>query len=179
MCHTRHKGSCLSWPASLHQVQSLYCSCVSCHVGWTDREQIRSRINNNDRRTFRPQRPLLTVYRTKETAVCDMLYDKHWSMVSCNHCYWFCYISAHDQFARYWQSSNEPLQHHLVMCWCMDCVWACGVGCHLPASSSTLCTVQRGYTYVLRIGLIHALCNLLASVSDDSPQLNVCSLPCI
>ena len=34
-----------------------------------DREQIRSRINNNDCRTFRPRRPLSTAYRTKETAV--------------------------------------------------------------------------------------------------------------
>ena len=41
----------------------IYC------IGRTDREQIRSRINNNDCRTFRPQRPLSTAYRTKETAV--------------------------------------------------------------------------------------------------------------
>ena len=38
-------------------------------IGRTDREQIRSRINNNDCRTFRPRRPLSTAYRTKETAV--------------------------------------------------------------------------------------------------------------
>ena len=35
-------------------------------IGRTDREQIRSRINNNDCRTFRPRRPLSTAYRTKE-----------------------------------------------------------------------------------------------------------------
>ena len=33
-------------------------------LGRTDREQIRSRINNNDCRTFRPRRPLSTAYRT-------------------------------------------------------------------------------------------------------------------
>ena len=32
--------------------------------GRIDREQIRSRINNNDCRTFRPRRPLSTAYRT-------------------------------------------------------------------------------------------------------------------
>jgi len=30
----------------------------------------------------------------------------------CNHCYWFRYASAHDQFARHRQSTNEPLRHH-------------------------------------------------------------------
>ena len=34
---------------------------VSCDIGRTDREQIRSRFNNNDCRTFRPRRPLSTV----------------------------------------------------------------------------------------------------------------------
>ena len=38
-------------------------------VGRTDREQIRSRINNNDCRTFRPRRPLSTAYRTVLYAV--------------------------------------------------------------------------------------------------------------
>ena len=33
-------------------------------IGRTDREQIRSRMNNNDCRTFRPQRPLSTAYKT-------------------------------------------------------------------------------------------------------------------
>ena len=41
-------------------------SCIA--IGRTDREQIRSRINNNDCRTFRPRRPLSTAYKTKETA---------------------------------------------------------------------------------------------------------------
>ena len=43
--------------------------CYFVDIGRTDREQIRSRINNNDCRTFRPRRPLSTAYRTKETAV--------------------------------------------------------------------------------------------------------------
>ena len=43
--------------------------CYFVDIGRTDREQIRSRINNNDCRPFRPRRPLSTAYRTKETAV--------------------------------------------------------------------------------------------------------------
>ena len=50
----------------------------------TDREQIRSRINNNDCRTFRPRRPLSTAYKTKETAASDKLYSNHWPMVWCD-----------------------------------------------------------------------------------------------
>ena len=34
--------------------------CYFVDIGGTDREQIRSRINNNDCRTFRPRRPLST-----------------------------------------------------------------------------------------------------------------------
>ena len=40
--------------------------CYFVDIGRTDLEQICSRINNNDCRTFRPRRPLSTVYRTKE-----------------------------------------------------------------------------------------------------------------
>ena len=36
--------------------------CYFVDIGRTDREQIRSRINNNDCRTFRPRRPLSTAY---------------------------------------------------------------------------------------------------------------------
>ena len=43
--------------------------CYFVDIGRIDREQIRSRINNNDCRTFRPRRPLSTAYKTKETAV--------------------------------------------------------------------------------------------------------------
>ena len=39
--------------------------CYFVDIGRTDREQIRSRINNNDCRTFRPRRPLSTAYRTE------------------------------------------------------------------------------------------------------------------
>ena len=38
-------------------------------IGQTDHEQIHSRINNNDCRTFQPRKPLSTAYKTKETAV--------------------------------------------------------------------------------------------------------------
>ena len=39
-------------------------SLLLVNIGRTDREQIRSRINNNDCRTFRPRRPLSTAYKT-------------------------------------------------------------------------------------------------------------------
>ena len=58
--------------------------CYFVDIGRTDREQIHSRINKNDCRTLRPRRPLSTAYRTKETAVWDRLYSKHWSMVLCD-----------------------------------------------------------------------------------------------
>ena len=38
--------------------------CYFVDIGRIDREQIRSRINNNDCRTFRPRRSLSTAYRT-------------------------------------------------------------------------------------------------------------------
>ena len=38
--------------------------CYVVDIGRTDREQIRSRINNNWCRTFRPRRPLSTAYKT-------------------------------------------------------------------------------------------------------------------
>ena len=52
---------------SINDIVEAHCYFVD--IGRTDREQIRSRINNNDCRTFRPRRPLSTAYRTKETAV--------------------------------------------------------------------------------------------------------------
>ena len=49
----------------------MFCVCdiVEAHcyfvdIGRTDREQIRSRINNNDCRMFSPRSPLSTAYRT-------------------------------------------------------------------------------------------------------------------
>ena len=39
-------------------------------IGRTDREQIRSRINNNWCRTFRPHRPLSTAYKTVRLLLC-------------------------------------------------------------------------------------------------------------
>ena len=52
---------------STHDVVEAHCYFVG--TGQTDREQIRSRINNNDCRTFRPWRPLSTVYKTVMYAV--------------------------------------------------------------------------------------------------------------
>ena len=43
--------------------------CYFVDIGRTDRERIRSRINNNDCRMFRPRRPLSTAYRTVLYAV--------------------------------------------------------------------------------------------------------------
>ena len=53
----------------LPNVDIVEAHCYFVDIGRIDREQIRSRINNNDCRTFRPRRPLSTAYRTKETAV--------------------------------------------------------------------------------------------------------------
>ena len=57
-------------------------------LGWTDREKIRSRINNNDCRMFRPQRPLSTAYKQFTD------YTVQWLMVSLASVHtWLC-ISA-------------------------------------------------------------------------------------
>ena len=45
-----------------HDIVEAHCYFVD--IGQTDREQIRSRINNNDCRTFRLRRPLSTAYKT-------------------------------------------------------------------------------------------------------------------
>ena len=47
--------------------------CYFVNMGRTDREQICSRINNNDCRTFRLRRPLSTAYRT-DLMVSDMVF---------------------------------------------------------------------------------------------------------
>ena len=67
-------SSLLLEQACLHPKLAVFDDIVEAHcyfvdIGRIDREQIRSRINNNDCRTFRPRRPLSTAYRTKETAV--------------------------------------------------------------------------------------------------------------
>ena len=61
--------------------------CYFVDIRQTDREQIRSRINNNDCRMFRLQ-------------FCTQLTKAFMAEISCSHCYWFCYVFAHDQFAR-------------------------------------------------------------------------------
>ena len=59
----------LSFFPSHTVVDIVEAHCYFVDIGRIDCEQIRSRINNNDCRTFRPRRPLSTAYRTKETAV--------------------------------------------------------------------------------------------------------------
>ena len=53
--------------------------CYFVDIGRTDCEQIRSRINNNDCRMFRPRRPLSTAYKTQLTKAFV-------AETSCNHC---------------------------------------------------------------------------------------------
>ena len=43
---------------------------------------------------------------------CTQLTKAYVAETSCISCYWFCYVSAHDQFAQYRQRSNEPLRHY-------------------------------------------------------------------
>ena len=81
-------------------------------VRWTDHDQIRSRINNNWYKTFWPHRPLSTACKM----FCTQLAMAHVAETSCISRYWFCYISAHDQFVRYWERSNECLWHICELC---------------------------------------------------------------
>ena len=101
----------------------LYCvatpSVMCTYIRRTDREQIRSRINNNCCRMFRPRRPLSTEF-------CMQLTKAYVAETSCISCYWFCYLSAYDQFARYWQRSNEPLRHQYIVWRLQVCNrWTC------------------------------------------------------
>ena len=49
---------------------------------------------------------------------------------SCISWYWFCYVSAHDQFAQYRERSNEPLLHYIsvlpnpncILCPLLNCI---------------------------------------------------------
>ena len=47
---------------TMNNLDIVEAHCYFVDIGRIDREQIRSRINNNDCRTFRPRRPLSTVY---------------------------------------------------------------------------------------------------------------------
>ena len=61
-------AACSVKPFPMWNTPSLWCcrgSLLLVNIGRTDLEQIRSRINNNDCRTFRPRRPLSTAYKTK------------------------------------------------------------------------------------------------------------------
>ena len=63
--------------------------CYVVDIGRTDREQIRSRINNNWCRTFR------------RGQFCTQLTKAYVAETSHISCYWFCYVSAHDLFTQY------------------------------------------------------------------------------
>ena len=74
------KGLLSSWMSFTKHLAMNVCGCVvssmwtwylkytytqtHTHIKWTDCEQICSRISNNWCRTFRPRRPLSTVYKT-------------------------------------------------------------------------------------------------------------------
>ncbi len=51
-------------PLDVLHLDVVEAHCYFVDIGRTDHEQIRSRINNNDSRTFRPRRPLSTAYKT-------------------------------------------------------------------------------------------------------------------
>ena len=70
--------------------------CYVVNIGQTDRGQMRSWINNNWCRTFRPCRPLSTACK----AFCRQLTKAYAAKMSCIICYWFCYLSAYHQFAQ-------------------------------------------------------------------------------
>ena len=57
----------------------------------------------------------ITQMRSLSLKFCTQLTKAYVAETSCISCYWFCYISAHDQFARYRQRSNEPLRHYLYI----------------------------------------------------------------
>ena len=53
-------ATCNCWPGG---IAGVFTTATPTFVEQTDCEQIRSRINNNDCRTFRPRRPLSTAYK--------------------------------------------------------------------------------------------------------------------
>ena len=44
--------------------------------------------------------------------LCTQLTKAYTAETSCISCYWFCYVFAHNQFARYRQHCDTPLWHH-------------------------------------------------------------------
>ena len=82
------------------------------YIGRTDREQIRSRINNNDCRTFRPRRPLSTAYKTVLYAVDKGLRGRNVLQSLLLILLRICSRSVRPILT----SSNEPLQHQKSTC---------------------------------------------------------------
>ena len=118
--------------------------CYVVDIEWTDREQIRSRINNNWCRTFQPRRPLSTAYKTVDKGL------RGWNVL-----YQLLLIlplSAHDQFARYvrsncWIILLEEKIYTLLSCW--DTLTMCythqmkernHLDCKFVRCTHTLCT---------------------------------------
>ena len=64
VCIGQYVCSCMPSAPSGHDPGVYLYDNKTIGIGRIDREQIRSRINNNDCRTFRPRRPLSTAYRT-------------------------------------------------------------------------------------------------------------------
>ena len=89
------------------------------NIGRTDREQIRSRINNNDCRTFRPRRPLSTAYKTTfctQLTKAYVLYavDKGLRGRNVLQSLLLILLRICSRSVRpILTSSNEPLQHHI------------------------------------------------------------------
>ena len=98
----------LQW-LTLHQRRLLLCHGQTFKIiGRTDREQIRSRINNNDCRTFRPRRPLSTAYKTVLYAVDKGLRGRNVLQSLLLILLRICSRSVRPILT----SSNEPLRHH-------------------------------------------------------------------
>ena len=91
--------------------------CFNCH---TDRCGIFNAITRVQYRGRLTHTTDLCQLRTKLKQFCTQLTKAYVAETSCISCYWFCYVSAHDQFARYRQRSNEPLRHH-----CLIVLWHC------------------------------------------------------
>ena len=88
---------------TLHNILVTYSD-----FGRTDREQIRSRINNNDCRTFRPRRPLSTAYKVLYAV------DKGLRGRNVLQSLLLILLRICSQSVRpILTSSNEPLQHHI------------------------------------------------------------------
>ena len=84
-CGPHQHCECMRYKQNTQICDVVEAHCYVVDIGRTDHEQIRSRINNNWCRTFQLQ-------------FCMQLTKAYVAETSCIICYWFCYVSAHDQF---------------------------------------------------------------------------------